>query len=105
MTRTRTPGPVPAMPPRVIARRTNVPVGRVRDAIDTAIQLEELPATAAAVQTGQLSGRAAKMIAETATANPAAERELLATAPQGLRALNQACVAARNAVEDSKTRA
>ena len=77
-------------------------VGRweARAAIDTAAKLERLPETDAAVRAGRLSARAAQLIAGAATVNPAAERDLLQAATQGLVPLRDACVAARAQVED-----
>ena len=89
----------------LVARTIGVGTNEVRAAIQTASRLERLPSTDAAVRGGRLSARAAQMIAETATANPAAEAKLLESAEGGLVPLRDACVAARAAVEDHATRA
>jgi Domain of unknown function (DUF222) len=87
-----------------VARLLGVGTGEVRAAVTTAKKLEDLPATDAAVRAGRLSSREAKLIADAATINPAAEAELLGTVKQGLVPLQDACVAARAAVEDPKQR-
>ena len=88
-----------------VARTLGVGAWEVRAAIDTAAKLERLPETDAAVRAGQLSARAAQLIAGAATVNPAAEGDLLQAATQGLVPLRDACVAARAQVEDPATRA
>ena len=88
-----------------MARTLGVGTGEVRAAIETATKLELLPRSARAVREGQLSAREAKLVADAATINPAAELDLLKAAPRGLVALNEACVAARAAVEDPDARA
>jgi hypothetical protein len=87
-----------------IARILGVGTGEVRSSIETATKLEGLPATDAAVREGSLSAREAQLIADAATLNPAAERELLEAAQRGVVPLRDACVAARAAVEDPKGR-
>src|SRR3954470_15825972 len=88
-----------------VARSLGVGAGEVRDAMKTATQLEDLPATDAAVRAGELSGLEARMIAGAATANPGAEQGLLAAARQGLVPLKDACIAARARSEAPKERA
>ncbi len=88
----------------LVARTLGVPNGEVRRAIETATLLEALPVTAAAVRAGELSAREAQLIADAATANPAAEHALLTKAEQGLVPLRDACVQARAAVEDPDER-
>ena len=87
-----------------VARSLGVTPGEVRGAIETAAQLEHLPATDAAVRAGRLSPGQAKMIAEAASNNPDAEPELLAAAELGLAPLRDACIAARARVEDPDAR-
>jgi Domain of unknown function (DUF222) len=87
-----------------VGRMLGVGTGEVRSAVETARKLEELPATDAAVRAGRLSSRDTKLIADAATLNPAAEEQLLGTVKQGLVPLQDACVAARAAVEDPKKR-
>lgn len=87
------------------ARVTGTTASEVQRAIATAARLEELPTTDAAVRAGRLSARQAKMIADAARRNPAAEPELLAAAAAGMVPLQDACVAARAAIEDPDARA
>jgi Domain of unknown function (DUF222) len=88
-----------------VARSLGVGRGVAQAAIDNAESLEQLPATDAAVREGRLSAGQAQMIAAAATANPAAELDLLEIAERGLVPLRDACVAARAAVEDPDSRA
>jgi hypothetical protein len=88
----------------VIAQCLGVTPGEVRTAIGTAAQLEQLPATDAAVRAGKLSPGQAKMIAQAASENPDAEGELLAAAELGLVPLKDACIAARARAEDPDAR-
>ncbi len=88
----------------VIAASLGVSPGEVRAAIGTAAQLEQLPATDAAVRAGRLSPAQAKMIARAASKNPGAEQELLAAAESGLVPLKDACIRARAKVEDPDAR-
>jgi hypothetical protein len=87
------------------ARAVGIGVREARRAIETAEKLEKLSATDAAVRDGSLSARQAQMIADAATINPEAECDLIATAPQGLMPLKDACIAARAVVEDGAARA
>jgi hypothetical protein len=86
------------------ARAVGVGVGEAHRVLGMAKRLEALPATAAAVREGRLSGRQAQLVAGAATRNPRAERELLAAARAGMVPLRDACVAARAAVEDPERR-
>jgi hypothetical protein len=88
-----------------VARTLGVGAGEARAAIATAKKLEQLPATDQAVREGRLTAGEAQLIAVAATANPAAEEQLLRTAEQGLVPLRDACVRARAAVEDQTARA
>jgi hypothetical protein len=88
-----------------VARTLGVATGEVRAAIETATRLANLPLTDVAVREGRLSAGATQLIAAAATANPAAEEQLLEVAAQGLVPLRDACVAARAAVEDPGVRA
>jgi hypothetical protein len=67
-------------------------VGRARATIETAQRLRALPATADALRSGQLSDAQVELVASGATADPAAERQLLTAA-------------ARNGVKGLKTEA
>ena len=87
-----------------VARAFGVEPSEAQRTIDLAAQLETLPVVDAAVRTGTLSVRAAQLIAETVSENPAVTDELIATARDGLVPLKDACVAARGAVEDPAQR-
>jgi hypothetical protein len=87
------------------ARVAGTTVREARRAIETAEKLETLRATDAAVRAGALSARQAAMIVDAATINPEAEDDLLATTPQGLMRLKEACIAARAVIEDGAKRA
>ena len=63
---------------QLVGRTVGAEASEARRAIKTAKQLEKLPETDAAVRAGRLSARQAEMVADAATANPGAERELLA---------------------------
>jgi hypothetical protein len=91
--------------PKRVAQSLRVPVGEVRAAVETATLLEDLPLTAAAVRSGELSPPQVRMIANAASANPSAEERLLNVANEGLVSLRDACVVARAEVEDPAQRA
>jgi hypothetical protein len=79
-------------PAHHLARTTGVSVGQAADMIDTARRLERLPEVAAAARSGELSAQQASAIADAATADPAAERELVETAKStSLHELRQEC--------------
>ena len=90
---------------QTVARAFGVGPEEAQRAIDLGERLEQLPVTDAAVRAGQLSAKAAQMIAETAVHNPAAEIALIETAREGLKPLHDACVQARAEVEDPDARA
>ena len=87
-----------------IANKLHVPVTQIRDTINVAEDLESLPATTAALNSGRLSAPELKAIVKAAAANPAVERQLLAHAGRGLRALRDECTRARAEVETPKER-
>ncbi len=87
------------------ARTAGIDASEARRAIQAADKLESLPLVDDAVREGRLSARAAQMIADAATVNPAAERALLAAAAEGMVPLKDACIVARARVEDEATRA
>ena len=66
-----------------LSRKTGSSMSDAIGAVKTAEQLEELPATAAAVARGELSPEQAKEVAGAATADPAAEQRLLDQAATG----------------------
>ena len=74
-------------------------------AIENAAKLEALPATDAAVRSGELSTRQTDLIVATAADDPTVERELLQAATKGIVPLRDACVAARARREDETERA
>jgi hypothetical protein len=90
---------------QTVARAFGVNPSEAQRAIDLAERLEALPATDAAVRSGQLSATAAQLIAETAVHNRAAELGLIEAARDGLVPLKDACVQARAEVEDPDARA
>jgi hypothetical protein len=68
-------------PEHWLARKTGTTVGAAKDALDMARRLQELPKTDEAVRAGRLSAQQAAAIAEAASADPDAEEQLLAAAP------------------------
>ena len=89
---------------KFIAKKLGQHVTHVRNTLHTADQLEDLPATSQAIREGRLTASAARSIADAATVNPSAERELLAAAEQGPSALKKAAIEARKAVESAEDR-
>jgi hypothetical protein len=89
---------------KFISNKLGRRVTEVRDVLDTAARLEDLSVTSQAVREGRLTSAAARSIADAATLNPAAERELLAAAERGPTALRKAAIEARKAVESSEDR-
>src|SRR5258706_5850542 len=61
----------------LVARSLGVGTGEVRAAIQTASRLERLPATDAAGRAGKVAARAAQLIAEAGSVDPAAEESPL----------------------------
>jgi hypothetical protein len=90
---------------RYVADRCGLSAGEVRRTLDVEDKLASLPATRAALREGQISKKAGQCIADAASINPGAERELLAKASEGLPRLREACVKARAAAEDPDERA
>jgi hypothetical protein len=90
---------------QLVSRATGGDASEARRAISTAKKLEKLPETAAAVRAGRLSAKQAELVVDGATANPGAERQLLAGADEGMVPLKAACVTARANVEDETKRA
>jgi Domain of unknown function (DUF222) len=66
-----------------LASTTGVSVGSAARSLETARELEALPATAAAFRAGELSEAQASEIAASATLDPSAESRLLETARWG----------------------
>lgn len=91
-------------PAHFYARSVGVGLAEARRAIDTGLKLEALPQTDAAVRAGRLSARQAQLIADTATAHPHAEADLLAVADRGAAVLRDVCLQVRAAAEDSTAR-
>ncbi len=86
------------------ARVVGVGTGEAHRVLRTAVKLEQLPATAAQVREGRLSGRQVQLIAGAAARNPEAEEKLLAAAKAGMVPLRDECIRARAAVEDPEKR-
>ncbi len=87
-----------------IARALGVATSEAQRSLNLWHKLERRPLTAAAVRAGRLSTRQGEVIAAAAAKNPTEEAALIATAPQGMVALQDACLAARNAVETETAR-
>jgi len=86
-------------------RLVGVSSAEAKRAIETATKLEALPATDAAVRSGELSTRQTDLIVATADDDPTVERELLKAATKGIVPLRDACIAARARREDETERA
>ncbi|MFZ6004759.1 MAG: DUF222 domain-containing protein [Actinomycetota bacterium] len=83
-------------PEEWLAQRTGSSKSEAARLVETGRQLEQLPATAAAVRRGDLSARQAQAIAGAATADPDAEDRLLAAASHStLRELQDECARTR----------
>src|SRR5436305_387526 len=67
-------------PAHHLARITGTTVGQAMGAMETARKLEKLPETKKAADAGKLSAQQTEAIASAATADPAAEKELVAAA-------------------------
>ena len=80
-----------------VGRAVGVTRAEAQRSIDLVAALRKRPLTDTAVRRGTLSIRQAEMIVAVATTNPAAEGELIDTAIQGMAALQNACLNARNA--------
>jgi hypothetical protein len=90
---------------QLVGRALGADANEARRMVSTSQRLEALPETDAAVRAGRISVRQAELIADAASVNPAAERELLAAAGEGMVPLRDACVLARAHAEDETTRA
>ena len=66
-----------------LASKTSTSKGEAKDTLDTGEQLKDLPATEGALRKGRLSAKAAKAVADAASADPSAESDLLDTAEHG----------------------
>jgi hypothetical protein len=83
-----------------LARTTGTSISDAIGTVAAARQLGDLPQTAAAVRRGELSPEQAKAVAGGATADPAAEEELLTQASQGsLGELRDRCKQVRAAAD------
>ena len=67
---------------KFVARVVGIETGEARGAIALARQLDELPATDAAVRSGELSARQAQLIADAVALNPAAEHSSSKSSPR-----------------------
>jgi len=90
---------------QLVGRAVGADSSEARRVISTAKKLGDLPEIDAAVRAGRLSARQAELVADAASANPAAESDLLAAAGQGMVPLRAACVTARAHAEDETARA
>lgn len=91
-----------------LAEKAGEPVRQARAELDTAARLLWLEGTGRAFRAGELSGAQAQSIAEAASADPAAEKDLLDRARTGsLRELHDECErvkAAARSVEEEEAR-
>jgi hypothetical protein len=75
-----------------LARSTGTSIGQAVTTLETARRLDRLPATEAALRSGELSSTQANEIASVAAASPEVEHDLLAVAAQeGLAGLRRRC--------------
>jgi hypothetical protein len=92
-------------PAEFLAKQTGTSVGQAIDQLKTAERLKELPAVDAAARRGELSPQQASAIAGAASANPAAEEELVDAARElPLKELQKRCAEKRAEVEDAEAR-
>jgi hypothetical protein len=83
-----------------LARQTGSPLGRAREALQTAQRLEQLPAVAEAANAGVLSADQVAVIADAATADPTAEQRLVESAKtKPLSNLRDECAATKRAAD------
>ena len=76
-----------------VAALSGTTVGQATGLLETAARLEALPATEAALRAGDLSPAEVSLVADAATADPHAERELLARADvDGIKSLRDRCL-------------
>ena len=88
-----------------LARRIGTSVAEAKAKLETAAQIEELPATAEAYRAGRLSDQQAREVVAGAAADPSAEPELLgAAADDSLNELRNVSRRAQAAGEDDEAR-
>jgi hypothetical protein len=88
-------------PAEHLARRSGTTVRAARDSLDTSRSLAALPEVTDAMRTGALSSEQAVLIAPAATADPAAEKRLIAlAATTSMRSLRDECGRVRAAADD-----
>ena len=88
-----------------LARRTGISIAEAKAKLATAERLAELPATAEAYRSGRLSDQQAREVVAGATADPAAESELLgAAAEESLNELRNVARRAQAVGEDDEVR-
>jgi hypothetical protein len=93
-------------PAEWVSRATGAPMGQAIGMLETAAALAELPATEAVLRDGQLSPAQARAITDAAAADPAAEAELLASAPRAsVRGLEEQARAVRDAAKPDEAEA
>jgi hypothetical protein len=88
-----------------VERLVGISASEAKRAIAVADKLDRLPATDAALRSGEISSREADLIVAAAADEPEIERDLLRAAAQGVVPLRDAAVAARAAREDQAERA
>ncbi len=87
-------------PEEHLAKETGTSVGRAKETLGTAERLGGLGATDEAARAGELSPEQAAAVSDAATANPAAEQKLLATAKKGsLKELEDECAKVKAAAD------
>jgi hypothetical protein len=91
----------------LLAKATGESVGAAARELETARRLETLPETADAFRAGELSPSQAAAIAEAASADPASEHRLLATArgSSSFKAVRDACREVTMRAEDDRAKA
>jgi hypothetical protein len=83
-----------------LAQQTGTPLGKAKEALQTAQRLEDLPAVAEAANAGELSADQVAVIADAATAAPAAEQRLLESArTKPLSNLRDECAATKRSAD------
>jgi hypothetical protein len=88
-----------------LARTTGTPVGHARDALESALRLQALPAIDAAARRGELSAQQVAVITDAASADPGAEARLLNQACSGSYAeLRDECARTKANVADLEER-
>ncbi|HKA83854.1 MAG TPA: DUF222 domain-containing protein [Acidimicrobiales bacterium] len=89
--------------PEYLARKSGSSLGAARTSLETSKRVRTLPQTRSAMQRGELSRAQADEIAGAASANPGAERSLLASVPgSSLTELRERCARTRAAADPDR---